>query len=49
LKNVTLIIETVKDYFVVRVGELGHTAALKSCPALFYNFQAAPNRAISRI
>ena len=49
MKNVALHIETVTDFFVVLVGELSHTAALKSCPVLFYNFQAAPNRATSRI
>ena len=42
-------IENVTDYFVELVAELSHTAALKSCPVLFYSFPAAPNRATSRI
>jgi len=49
LKNVALHIENVTDYFVELVAELSHTAALRFCLVLFYNFPAVPNRATSRI
>ena len=42
-------IENVTDYFVELVAELSHTAALRFCLVLFYNFPAVPNRATSRI